>query len=319
MPKLELPTPLPLPLIACLLYDPQDDGPQASFVGKLVNQLGKHAGRPTRTIGYLGMSLFVYNYTTPPLDRAATFASDWRWPAFILARNLAIMLIFFGGWHHFLYESRFRKKLADKKYNPKDYNPSRDRLWTVCGTTISSCFEIGILHLMATNRIAHYRDFWQFPSWSLFFMILTPYYVEFHFFMVHKLLHYEPLYKVRDESATLFVSCFVSLDFYLAQIAVVPLPAPQELQSRALERFVHASSRASDFLHLVRCLHSLRPYSCPAADASTQRQVLLAPLLSATSATPALPMPLRTNLTDCRSRWLRQASGWKLCPLPSSF
>ena len=59
------------------------------------------------------------------MERCATLQPDWV--GWILARNLFIMLIFFGGWHHFLYASPFRQKLADKKYNPRDYNPTRDR------------------------------------------------------------------------------------------------------------------------------------------------------------------------------------------------
>ena len=59
------------------------------------------------------------------MERCATLQPDWV--GWILARNLFIMLIFFGGWHHFLYSSPFRQKLADKKYNPRDYNPTRDR------------------------------------------------------------------------------------------------------------------------------------------------------------------------------------------------
>jgi sterol desaturase/sphingolipid hydroxylase (fatty acid hydroxylase superfamily) len=194
MPKLELPTPLPLPLIACLLYDPDDDGPQTTACGRFINEvIAPHSARPFRTCGYLGLTLFLYQYTTPSMQYCAVFQLDWvMW---IVVRNLCIMLIFFGGWHHFLYESAFRQKLASKKYNPKDYDYHRDRLWTTSGILISSAFEVGMLHLMATDRIDHYRDFWQHSWWSLFFLLLTPYYVEFHFFMVHKLLHYEPLYR----------------------------------------------------------------------------------------------------------------------------
>ena len=48
---------------------------------------------------------------------------------------------------------------------------------TTSGTIISSCFEIGLLHLMATRRLRHYTDFWQYPAWSLFHLLLVPYYV----------------------------------------------------------------------------------------------------------------------------------------------
>ena len=57
----------------------------------------------------------------------------------------------------------------------------RAALWagmlTTSGTIISSCFEIGLLHLMATRRLRHYTDFWLYPAWSLFHLLLVPYYV----------------------------------------------------------------------------------------------------------------------------------------------
>lgn len=192
MPALNPPTPLPLPLIPCLLYDPDDNEEPTGGVAKFVNDLGAYAGRPARTTGYLGMTLFIYNYAFP-LERAATL--EWDWVLFVLGRNLFLMVLFFGGWHYFLYESPFRHKLADRKYNKKAYDPSADRLWTTSGFCISTTFEIGLMHLMATGRLAHYTDFWQYPYWSVFHMLLVPYYVEFHFFMVHKYMHYKPLYR----------------------------------------------------------------------------------------------------------------------------
>ena len=43
-------------------------------------------------------------------ERAAVLSMDWV--AFVIARNLAIYFIFYGGAHHFLYESDLAKDLA---------------------------------------------------------------------------------------------------------------------------------------------------------------------------------------------------------------
>jgi hypothetical protein len=71
------------------------------------------------TWAYVALSVFVYAFLWVPPERAAVLTSDWA--AFVIVRNLAIYFIFYGGAHHYLYESDLAKELSaqDYKWNPK--------------------------------------------------------------------------------------------------------------------------------------------------------------------------------------------------------
>eukprot|EP01051_Picozoa_sp_SAG22_P019656 SAG22_NODE_3699_length_1569_cov_1.721769_1_plen_355_part_00 len=149
--------------------------------------------RYLRTTTYLGLALFAYSYTFP-LDQAATFSYDWM--LLVLARNLAIGYTLYGGWHHFLYESRFSGKMRPRKFNqvmPKGWQ--RDRFWTTVAFCIESAVEVGMMHLWATGKAPMYASFWEYPAWSVGWMLFIPYWHDFHFWFIHRLIHIEPLYK----------------------------------------------------------------------------------------------------------------------------
>ena len=70
------------------------------------------------TWAYVAMAVFVYAFLWVAPQRAAVLSADWV--AFVIGRNLVIYCIFFGGAHHFLYESAAVQQLAaqDLKFNP---------------------------------------------------------------------------------------------------------------------------------------------------------------------------------------------------------
>eukprot|EP00054_Salpingoeca_dolichothecata_P024088 m.163025 g.163025 ORF g.163025 m.163025 type:complete len:307 (-) comp24903_c0_seq6:53-973(-) len=115
----------------------------------------------------------------------------WQWIGYIFVRNWTFMAVLYGGWHWFLYEL-MRDKLAHKKFNPKFPSPkqhSRDRFWTSMGFAISSIFEVCVLYAWAHNMMPLYTSFWAFPAYSLFHLLLIPYWRDFHFFWIHILMH----------------------------------------------------------------------------------------------------------------------------------
>ena len=59
--------------------------------------------------------VLTWFYTQPELSRMAEFRFDWI--AQIYVRNLALMLLFFGSFHVWLYT--FRGQGTEHKYNPK--------------------------------------------------------------------------------------------------------------------------------------------------------------------------------------------------------
>jgi sterol desaturase/sphingolipid hydroxylase (fatty acid hydroxylase superfamily) len=163
-----------------------------------VASLAQMAGRPTRTVGYLLITLFTYWYAFP-LDKALTY--DKQWMALVILRNLLTMCIFFGGWHTFLYGGAgtkpLLKDLADKKLNRSkaSYNVLHDAAWSTMGILISSALEIVFMHLFASGQLSHIDKFWDYPLWCTGQLLLVPYWHEFHFYCTHRLLHIPILYK----------------------------------------------------------------------------------------------------------------------------
>ena len=105
-----------------------------------------------KQLPYWAFAAFIYLFMWPEAQ-AQTFS--WDWMAFILVRNLAIEVIWYGGWHKYIYIDRSLP--AENKFNPK-YPPSsqhyRDAFWTTIGFVVASAFECGMCHLWATGKIA---------------------------------------------------------------------------------------------------------------------------------------------------------------------
>jgi hypothetical protein len=64
---------------------------------------------------YAAIAVVVWMYLTPPVETLRTFAPGWI--AFVFARNLCLVMLFFGGFHLRLYMRRAQGNLF--KYNAK--------------------------------------------------------------------------------------------------------------------------------------------------------------------------------------------------------
>jgi len=45
------------------------------------------------------------------------------------------------------------------------------------------------MYLWASGKVPYYSDFWQYPFWSIFHLLLVTYWREFHFYWVHRGMH----------------------------------------------------------------------------------------------------------------------------------
>ena len=52
-----------------------------------------------------------------------------------------------------------------------------------------------MMHLWATGRVPVYTDFWATPAWSIGWVLFVGYWREFHFFWIHRWMHFDPIYK----------------------------------------------------------------------------------------------------------------------------
>jgi sterol desaturase/sphingolipid hydroxylase (fatty acid hydroxylase superfamily) len=142
---------------------------------------------------YWLFALFVYHYLW---DVAAAHALAPGWVAAVVARNLAVMTIWYGGYHHLLY-TKLVSDPQKHKFNTKFPQPEqhqRDAFWTAVGFLINAAIEVGFMHLFATGRIPT-LSMTEHPLWFAFWIPVVPMTQDVHFFFAHRLLHFKLVYK----------------------------------------------------------------------------------------------------------------------------
>lgn len=150
---------------------------------------------------YFVVAALVWWLATPSRATMATFGVGWI--ALVLARNLAIVVAWYGLWHLRLYVRRTQGTRT--KYNAKWPRESKrftlgsqnkdNVFWTlVSGVPIMTAFEVVGLWLFASGRIP-WLGWADHPVWIVVIMLLIPLWREVHFFAVHRLIHIPALYK----------------------------------------------------------------------------------------------------------------------------
>ena len=148
---------------------------------------------------WMALTYGTYTYVQPDITRAKEFEPGWI--SLIAGRNLALMWLVYGGWHWYHYMMRY----SSHKYEPKFPKPSDkffmghqiyDNLWyTHLGWLCWTGYEVVMLHMWATGRVSYRLD-WsgaelQFCAW----MFVIPFWREFHFYWIHRAIHWKPAYK----------------------------------------------------------------------------------------------------------------------------
>ena len=122
----------------------------------------------------------------------------------MLVRNAALVLVYFGAFHLRLYMQRAQGTAF--KYNAKW--PSTDSptflfrnqtldnvFWTFASAVpIWTAWECLTLWLFANGRIP-LVEFARNPVWFVALFFLVPLFREVHFYLVHRLIHWPPLYR----------------------------------------------------------------------------------------------------------------------------
>jgi sterol desaturase/sphingolipid hydroxylase (fatty acid hydroxylase superfamily) len=151
------------------------------------------------TYGLLG--LFVWTFLTPSVERIQVLAIDWV--ALIALRNAALLILIVGGQHYWLYIRRAQNTAF--KYNrkwPTARNPGftfgtqiGDNLfWTFCcGLPVWTAWECLTLWAYANGWIAG-LDIAAHPIWFFGLWFMVPLLHELHFYWIHRLIHWPPIY-----------------------------------------------------------------------------------------------------------------------------
>jgi sterol desaturase/sphingolipid hydroxylase (fatty acid hydroxylase superfamily) len=139
----------------------------------------------------------------PPLEQAQTLAPGWI--AAMYLRNLALMTAVAGGLHLYFYV--WRRQGQRRKYDGRELvakaraftfgNQVRDNMfWTLAsGVGFWTAYEALMFWAMA-NGYAPLLGWAENPVWFVALLLLTPMWISFHFYWIHRWLHWPPLYRL---------------------------------------------------------------------------------------------------------------------------
>jgi sterol desaturase/sphingolipid hydroxylase (fatty acid hydroxylase superfamily) len=147
--------------------------------------------------------LVSWFYLTPALSSMQSF-EPW-WIALILARNLGLTVLLFGAWH--LWFLVYDAQGTDTKYSLRPL-AQKSKVFTfnsqladnifwclASGVPIWTAYEVVTLWAFANGYIP-FVELRTNPVWFVVFMLLIPLIRDFHFYAVHRLLHWRPLYQL---------------------------------------------------------------------------------------------------------------------------
>jgi sterol desaturase/sphingolipid hydroxylase (fatty acid hydroxylase superfamily) len=150
---------------------------------------------------YLLVAIGVWYFATPSVESMSTLGVSWV--AAVLLRNAVLLVGWYGVFHLRLYVRKSQQQ--EYKYNAK-WPGGGDRFtfgsqirenvfWSLAsGLPIWTAWEVVTLWLFASGRIPwiHFSDH---PVWFVALLLLIPLWRELHFYAVHRLIHWPPLYK----------------------------------------------------------------------------------------------------------------------------
>ena len=150
---------------------------------------------------YGGLAVLIWLFLTPPLETMKNFGLGWM--AFILIRNYVITIIWNGGLHFLLYTKRNQgtafklngkwpeKNNSNFYFNDQTYD---NIFWGLCSAVpIWTAYEIFSLWAFANGYFLSLS--WEIhPIYLAFLFLIIPLFREIHFYFLHRLLHWPPLY-----------------------------------------------------------------------------------------------------------------------------
>ena len=151
----------------------------------------------------LAIALVCLFWFQPSLEQAQTLSLGWI--AQIYFRNFVLLAIVAGGLHLYFYT--FKKQGQKLKYDPRPLAKSgrqftlggqvRDNMfWSLSsGVFFWTLYEVILFWAMANGwtPILYWSEN---PVWFALLLVLTPIWISVHFYWIHRLLHWPPLYKV---------------------------------------------------------------------------------------------------------------------------
>ncbi|NKB50642.1 MAG: sterol desaturase family protein [Rhizobiaceae bacterium] len=139
----------------------------------------------------------------PSLEVTATLSLDWI--ALLYVRNFVLLLVAAGGLH--LYFHRWKRQQKKLKFDGRDLrakskgftfgNQVADNMFWSLGSGVAfwTAYEVLMFWAMA-NGYAPHLAWADNPLWFAALFFLTPVWISFHFYWIHRWLHWPPLYRL---------------------------------------------------------------------------------------------------------------------------
>ena len=147
------------------------------------------------------LSLATWYFFMPLIDRCVEIKFGWIFEVYI--RNLIMMFLIAGGLHLYFYS--YKKQGLKLKFDPRDLayksrvfafnNQVFDNVYysIVYGVTFWTMFEILFLWSYANNFIT-LLTWSNNPMLFVALIVIIPIWHSFHFYWIHRILHFKPLY-----------------------------------------------------------------------------------------------------------------------------
>jgi len=152
---------------------------------------------------FFGLAMLIWFFLTPSQETLRTPAPGWI--LYLLVRNSVTVLLVYGALELRLYVRRAQGNLF--KYNAKWPVDNRsDVFWFksqnidnvirtfAIGLPIWTAYEAFVLCAFA-NGWGHWVSFADHPVWLICLAFFLPMIHEFHFYCIHRLIHWGPLYR----------------------------------------------------------------------------------------------------------------------------
>ena len=184
------------PVLASPLFD-WPPHPKAAFLA-----LTKRWVTLSRNVLYLAMAVLVFRYLVPTDASMQTLSPGWIGSLFL--RNFLFMTVIAGSLHLYLFTFRLQGKRL--KYDPLEkLEKSRkfsfqNQLWDnvfwtlVSGVTVWSIYEALYFWGVAKGVIPTFA-ITEHPVAFVAWLLVMPVLTSSHFYLVHRLLHWPPLYR----------------------------------------------------------------------------------------------------------------------------
>ena len=153
------------------------------------------------------ITILTWFFITPSLEQMKNF--ELGWISFIFFRNTILIFLYTGFFHLWFYI--LSKQGGDFKYNPRPLetnskkflfnNQTKDNLiWTfLSAIPIWTAYEVITYWLFANQFIPIVS--WEFyPVYCCVLFFLIPFIRDGHFYLMHRLLHWGPLYRIAHKT-----------------------------------------------------------------------------------------------------------------------